>query len=384
MVVDWDHHACETIRVNQTAKHPAVMDWPLRECDVRELSYHSVGAGIDLVSGGPPCQPFSLGGKHNGPLDKRDMFPEAIRAVRELAPRAFIFENVRGLRRPAFSCYLEYIRDHLTFPELTIREDESWIDHANRLRQHRVEASGFSGLSYRVSLGVLNAADFGVPQKRDRMIMVGFRSDLDVDWSFPQPTHSLDALLWEQWVTGAYWERHRVASGIRPGMPDSVRRRVDRLQGFDFRPPLQPWRTVRDTFAGLPDPELNPANCEPMLNHRFQHGARSYPGHTGSPYDEPAKVLKAGDHGVPGGENMLARVNGTCRYFSVREAARLQTFPDDYRFPGSWTETMRQIGNAVPIELGHALAKQLRECLGIAEANRSTAIGDRCVAGAAL
>jgi DNA (cytosine-5)-methyltransferase 1 len=67
--------------------------------------------------------------------------------------------------------------------------------------------------------------------------------------------------------------------------------------------------------------------------------------------DQPAKTLKAGDHGVPGGENMLAYPDGRVRYFTVRESARLQTFPDSYIFSSSWTESMRQIGNAVPVTL---------------------------------
>ena len=368
LVVDWDRHACDTIRENQAASHPAVAGWPLRQCDVRDLDFRSLGPGVDLVSGGPPCQPFSLGGKHHGPLDQRDMFPEAIRAVRELSPKAFIFENVRGLWRPAFSRYLEYIRDHLTFPELTTRADESWLDHASRLRQHCNvgSASRYKGLEYRTSLGILNAADFGVPQKRERMIMVGFRADLNIDWSFPKPTHSPEALLWDKWISGVYWDRYRIAKKDRPTMPNNFRRRVERLRGFDFPPPLEPWRTVRDAIAELPDPEFERTASQCVPNHQFNPGARAYPGHTGSTYDEPAKVLKAGDHGVPGGENMLARGDGTCRYFSVREAARLQTFPDTYGFPGSWTETMRQIGNAVPVVLGHALADSVRQCLTVA------------------
>ena len=386
LVVDWDRHACDTIRDNQAASHPAVAGWPLRQCDVRELDFRSLGPGVDLVSGGPPCQPFSLGGKHHGPLDKRDMFPEAIRAVRELSPKAFIFENVRGLWRPAFSRYLEYIRDHLTFPELTTRADESWLDHASRLRQHCNvgSASRYKDLEYRTSLGILNAADFGVPQKRERMIMVGIRADLNINWSFPKPTHSPDALLWDKWISGAYWDRHRIAKKDHPAMPDNVCRRVERLRGFNFPPPLEPWRTVRDAIAELPDPEFDPIASQSVLNHQFNPGARAYPGHTGSTYDEPAKVLKAGDHGVPGGENMLARGDGTCRYFSVREAARLQTFSDSYRFPGSWTETMRQIGNAVPVVLGRVLADSVRECLDGSTSRRETAVANSDANGAAL
>src|SRR5437763_173387 len=93
-----------------------------------------------------------------------------------------------------------------------------------------------------------------------------------------------------------------------------------------------PWLTVRDAISDLPNPERFPNNNVP--DHRFYPGAKSYIGHTGSPLDEPAKTLKAGDHGVPGGENMLASPDGSLRYFTVREAARLQTFPDDYIFEG--------------------------------------------------
>jgi DNA (cytosine-5)-methyltransferase 1 len=79
--------------------------------------------------------------------------------------------------------------------------------------------------------------------------------------------------------------------------------------------------------------------------------------------DEPSKTIKAGAHGVPGGENMIVLDDGTLRYYTVRESARIQTFPDKYHFHGSWTESMRQIGNAVPVKLanliGSSIAKQL-------------------------
>jgi DNA (cytosine-5)-methyltransferase 1 len=126
-----------------------------------------------------------------------------------------------------------------------------------------------------------------------------------------------------------------------------------------------PWRTVRDAIADLPDPETKAALKVP--NHMFQGGARSYPGHTGSPLDLPAKTLKAGDHGVPGGENMLVKANGDVRYFTVRESARIQTFPDGFRFHGSWSETMRQLGNAVPVLLAQRVASSVAEKLAIAE-----------------
>lgn len=119
--------------------------------------------------------------------------------------------------------------------------------------------------------------------------------------------------------------------------------------------------TVRDAICDLPDPEKRTWNH--VANHNFNPGARSYVGHTGSPLDEPGKTLKAGDHGVPGGENMIARADGSVRYFTVREAARLQTFPDDYTFRGAWTEAMRQLGNAVPVRLAEAVARSVAQKL---------------------
>ena len=114
------------------------------------------------------------------------------------------------------------------------------------------------------------------------------------------------------------------------------------------------WQTVRDALAGLPDPH-DVAKASAIPNHELRLGARSYPGHTGSDIDEPAKTLKAGGHGVPGDENMIRLRDGSIRYFTTRESARLQTFPDDYVFAGSWTESMRQIGNAVPVMLAHTM-----------------------------
>jgi DNA (cytosine-5)-methyltransferase 1 len=102
---------------------------------------------------------------------------------------------------------------------------------------------------------------------------------------------------------------------------------------------------------------------EAWPNHVLIPGARSYQGHTGSPLDEPSKTLKAGDHGVPGGENTIVMENGTVRYLTIREAARIQTFPDEYFFPGAWTESMRQLGNAVPVKLSEIVARSILDHL---------------------
>jgi len=366
-VIEWNPDACETFRDNQRQHRHHVDEWPLHEADVRTFDYRPLGNDVMIVSGGPPCQPFSMGGKHRGHLDKRDMFPEAVRAVRELRPKAFIFENVKGLRRETFATYFEYVRLQLTYPGLVRDEYEPWRDHCRRLEKHHTSRQVRS--EYNVVSELLNAANYGVPQRRERVFIVGFRSDLGVEWSFPKPTHSEEALIHSKWIAGDYWDRHEVAKRHRPKLEDRQSSRLERLKrGELFAEGRVAWRTVRDAIADLPDPEKFLDNKVP--NHRFNPGARSYKGHTGSRLDEPAKTLKAGDHGVPGGENMLARADGTVRYFTVREAARLQTFPDDYIFRGAWTEAMRQLGNAVPVLLAETVARSIAERLTSLKANQ--------------
>lgn len=353
-VVEWNRDACSTLRRNQQRGVKPVSDWPeIYEGDVRAFDFSKIGL-VDLAAGGPPCQPFSLGGKHGAHRDRRDMWPEAVRAVRELRPRTFLFENVRGLTRPAFAEYFEHVILQLSFPEMERREHESWPEHRERLLKHKSSTRrSANGLRYRVAYRVLNACDYGIPQRRERVFVVGFREDLDVAWAFPEPTHSRDALRWSQRPDGEYWDRHAVSK--------RERRALARPADVLIVPTRKPWLTVRDALAGLPEPRETDALG--VLNHRMQPGARAYAGHTGSALDEPAKTLKAGGHGVPGGENMLAYPDGRVRYFSVRESARLQTFPDDYEFQGAWGEAMRQIGNAVPVQLGRVVAEAVSAAL---------------------
>lgn len=365
VVVEWDRWACDTLRQNKERGYPLVCDWPIHEGDVRSFPWSDIPQDIDLLAGGPPCQPFSMGGKHRAFDDHRDMFPATVEIVRRLRPKAFIVENVKGLTRSSFSNYYHYIQYQLEFPELPRRANEDWFEHFQRLQgEHSSGKEHGRGLTYRVAPTLVNAANYGVPQKRERVFIVGFRADLDVQWSFPGETHSLDALLYAQWVSGEYWERHKIAKKGRPTLPDRLAGHVRRLAQSSLIASLQPWQTLRDALVGLPDPEKGSGG---FADHKFQPGARSYPGHTGSPLDYPAKTLKAGDHGVPGGENMMVRDDGTVRYLTVRESARVQTFPDGYLFHGSWSEAMRQLGNAVPVVLAQRVATSVAEELIEAE-----------------
>lgn len=125
---EWDRDSCENIKSNITAGYDAVKNWNVIQTDVREIDYKRY-KGVEFVTGGSPCQPFSLGGKHRVYNDERDMFPEAVRAVRELKPKGFIFENVRGLLRKSFASYFNYIILQLTYPEIIRKKDMDWTEH---------------------------------------------------------------------------------------------------------------------------------------------------------------------------------------------------------------------------------------------------------------
>lgn len=347
--VEWNEHACHTLRQN----YPPDL---VHQADINTVNFDQFGP-VDLIAGGPPCQPFSLGGKHKGNLDKRDLFPQAIRAINSCQPKAFIFENVKGLLRQSFSSYFEYVLLRLTYPNASSPQEQPWEEHLATLEKIHTEGR-YAGLKYNVVFRLLNAADYGIPQVRERVIIVGIRDDLQCQWSFPDKTHSLDALLWSQYVTGTYWQRHDIKPAALACLTPQTRRRAEKLRSiYGFIPPnTRPWQTVRDALGQLPPPDPT-GTFHP--EHILREGARSYPGHTGSYIDLPAKAIKAGVHGVPGGENMVRYQDGTVRYFTIYEAKKIQTFPDAYQITGAWTEAMRQIGNAVPVQLGQLVAQSL-------------------------
>ncbi len=326
--------------------------------DIKDFDLERLN-NIDVVAGGPPCQPFSLGGKHKADRDSRDMFPYAIRAIEKLQPKAFIFENVKGLLRETFSNYFKYIILRLTYPSFTAEANSDWQQHLGELQ--RISHLSYAGTKYNVQFKLINAANYGVPQARERVVIIGIRSDLNCFWQFPKETHSEDRLFWDMYVTEQYWEKHKIPRSERPLIDKSVKDKIGRLTkkyGM-IEPSFSPWQTVRDALGNLPDPMSNHG----MPDHVFRDGARIYPGHTGSILDLPAKTIKAGDHGVPGGENMIRFPDGKVRYLTVFEAKRLQTFPDDFVIKGGWGESMRQIGNAVPVLLAETMGNSLMKTL---------------------
>ncbi len=363
LVTEIDKHACSTLlfNANEGVKH--FKDWPVIAADVSVLDFKKI-MGIDLLSGGPPCQPFSIGGSHKGPSDHRNMWPEALRAVKESKPKAFLFENVRGLLRPAFASYLEFLQLSLSYPNKYLH-GEAWT---KQLKKLQLLSKTNSKPSYRVLVQAVNAADYGAAQKRHRTILWGIRADL-VDKITPlQPTHSREALVWSQWVSEDYWRRHGISRPSNKNISRQDRRILTKLRISKIKPSEKPWVTIRDVIGDLPKPV---SNQELVSNHLLHPGARLYAGHTGSFWDEPAKALKAGAHGVPGGENVIVNSKRKGRYFTVREMIRLQGLPDTFSISQSWMRAIRQLGNAVPVQIGNVFGKYIYSKISKNETSKS-------------
>lgn len=383
-------NACETLVSNRAYRfEPSTEDPPIPEVgerppliagDVGKVDFEYLKARVDVLAGGPPCQPFSLGGVARGDEDDRNGFPHIFRAIRQIEPRAVICENVRGLLRKSFMPYFDYIKRELALPFEERAEGSSWQDHDEVLRGLLESGLTAEHQHYEVRHFPVNAADYGVPQIRKRVIIAAFRKDIGIDWSrfeeLVRPQYSEESLYLDM-LDGVYWERHpEVPAAVR----EKVLARISQLPLAVAAPDRRlPWRTLRDALKGIdgqsPLPPIDRLDrTEHHLGGFSEHigwpGARVYPGHTPNELDRPAKTVKAGVHGVPGGESVLLLDDGTHRYMTVRETARVMTFPDRWRLAGARGEQMRQLGNAVPVLLGRVFADAVATVLDDAERPR--------------
>jgi DNA (cytosine-5)-methyltransferase 1 len=358
-LVEWWKPAARVLRHNAERQPTLWKPDSVIEKDVNQAVDELGERGtVQLVAGGPPCQPFSLAGAHVGDTDERNQFPSALRVVRKLRPELVVFENVPGLLRPTFEPYLDYVKAQLRRPDIKpLDSDELWDHHHERIRASKEEPT------YRVYQEEVDAADLGVPQSRKRVFIIAIRADVTGagTWDKIPTTHSRDRLLHDQYVTGTYWQGHGLPI---PTIPNRLVRHVARLQltGVDEKP--ERWRTLRDALRHVPEPMTTNDDTE-WPDHKAIPGARSYAKHTGSPMDMPSKTIKAGVHGVAGGEAMLRELDGSVRYLSVREAALVQGFPRDYQFPGPRSRVMGVIGNAVAVTVAATIGLTLREHTGL-------------------
>ena len=368
LAVELDKRACTTLRANVAEPHDPDIEqamtvespWPLIEGDVRGVDFSPWLDEVDVVAGGVPCQPWSLGGVHKGYDDPRNLWPELFRVVRETRPKAVIAENVKGLLRPSFKPYYEYIINELSAPYEERVDGEDWRDHDKRLRKALARNTLDPYDQYDVKYLLVNAADYGVPQIRWRVFVVAFRHDLGLeDWQFPASTHA-DSLLLGSQTSGEYWDEHRVPERYR--YKPAITSNLDIDRGRDMRR----WRTLRDALrypTALKEPIGDKVEHPDHLHHYGWPGARQYDGHTPNDLDRPTKTVKAGVHGVPGGETVLRRQDGSIRYMTVREVSRVMTFPDRWWLAGPRGEQMRQLGNAVPVVLAETMAESVANAL---------------------
>lgn len=300
--VEWDRDACDTF----AKAHPAA---DVIEGDVNAVTWRQWRDQVEVLVGGPPCQPWSSGGKRLGSDDPRDGWPAFVRALREVRPLAFVAENVAGFGAGARG-------------------------HQLRALIVELEAVGFH-----VKAQVLNAADFGVPQKRHRLVIVGLRDHL---FTFPVPAF------------GPGRDRAWTAAGavIGPqasGLPNpSI---VTYAKSPDIRP--HPYDGQVYNGGGRPIDLSRPA---PTL-------LASMGGNKTPWIDTEGIVPEYHRHLLAGGKPREGRVPGA-RRITLEEAALLQTFPAGMHFAGARSSCYRQIGNAVPPQLAFAVGSALRQQLG--------------------
>ncbi len=281
-LVEFDKHACATLRMNRPM-------WNVIEGDLRKFSGEPF-KGIDLLAGGVPCPPFTVAGKQLGADDERDLFPEALRLITEIQPKAVMLENVSGFTKAKFDGY------------------------RNKIIK-RLERDG-----YYVEWRVLNASDFGVPQLRPRFILVGLKARYANYFSWPVPQAKqvtvgetlFDLMASNGWLGAENWKKG--AMKIAPTLVGGSKKHG----GPDLGPTRakRQWAEMR-VYGNRIANEVPDTNC-------------------------PLDFMPS---------------------LTLRMAARIQGFPDDWNFYGGKTAAYRQIGNAFPPPVACAVGKQIYDAL---------------------
>lgn len=294
---EFDPDACETF----AKAHPAA---EVISRDVNTLSFASWKGKVDVLVGGPPCQPWSTGGKRLGVDDPRDGWPAFIKALKEISPQAFIAENVSGFAAGGRKEYLHRLVQNL--------ED----------------------LGFNVQTGVVNAADYGVPQRRLRLLIVGIRG---MAYRFPNSTHGSDSN--NPWCSAG-----EIIGAAPVGLSNPAI--ITYARNPDIRP--NPYDGHVYNGGGRPIDLSKPA---PTLLASM--------GGNKTPWIDTQGIVPAYHaHLMSGGIPRVGVVPGA-RRITVEEAALLQTFPPGMHFVGRRSSCYRQIGNAVPPRLAEVIGRQL-------------------------
>lgn len=302
-----DKWACNTLRNNRP-------NWNVLEGDVKNFSFKDFRGKVNVVTGGFPCQAFSYAGKKLGLKDARGtLFYEFARAVKEVRPEICIGENVRGLKSHDGGKTLEGMISIL---------DEIGYKVVSPVR-------------------VLKAINYNVPQKRERLILVGVRKDVDINYEYPR----------------AYSKIYNLEDALKKGtlfdsdvpLSDGAKYPEHKKKVLDLVPPRGYWRDLPIDIQK-----------EYMQKSFYLSG-----GKTGMArrigWDEPSLTLTCS----PAQKQTERCHPDETRPFTVREYARIQTFPDDWIFSGSTSQQYKQIGNAVPVnlakEIGYSIISFLNQ-----------------------
>ena len=305
--VEIEEKFCETLKMN-TGKGKRFSKSKVNCIDIRKYSAKNLGQ-IDFIIGGPPCQTFSAAGRRaNGVLGTTDargvLFSEYVRLLTELSPRGFLFENVYGI--------------------VGAQNGEAWRE----IRQ------AFSAVGYNLFYRIVDAADYGVPQHRERMIIVGLKEGT---FKFPRPTHGPDSINKQ-----SFYNAETAVRGVQSRETAESNRLGGRFanllddipQGLNYSfyteemghpNPIFAWRSKFSDFLYKADP------------------------------DTPVRTIKASGGAYTG------PLHWENRFFNYEEYKRLQTFPDDYEISGNKKTAVQQIGNSVPPQLARMMAIAIRQ-----------------------
>lgn len=302
MLNEVNHDACETLRRNCPT-------WHIAEGDVHNLHFDKYKDKVDLITGGFPCQAFSYAGNKGGFDDARGtLFFELARAVKEVRPKVFLCENVKGLASHDSGRTLKVIRNVIAELGYTLVEPR-----------------------------VLQAIKYKVPQKRERLIMVAIRNDLAKKASFhwPSPYYRIMTLRDALYKGELYDKDVPPSEGQR--YPEKKRKVMELVPMGGY------WRDLPDNIQR-----------EYMGGSYHLEGGKTGMARRLS-LDEPSLTLTCSP-----AQKQTERCHPTeTRPLTVREYARIQTFPDDWQFAGNLAAQYRQIGNAVPVNLAYAVGRAI-------------------------
>lgn len=294
--VEFDKACCETLRNNRP-------NWNVVCDDIHNVDFTEFRDKIDIVTGGFPCQAFSFAGKKLGFEDTRGtLFHEFARCVQEVQPKMFLAENVRGL-----------------------------ISH-DKGRTLTTILDVFQSLGYHTQYKVLNACYYGVGQKRERIVIIGIRNDLDIEFEYPEAD--------KQWTT--------LADALKD-CPESqgVQYSERKKKVLDLVPAGGCWINLPDDVA------------KDYMGASYYSGGGRRGMARRIAWNEPCLTLTCS----PSQKQTERCHPDETRPFTVREYARIQSFPDDWNFSGGIGDQYKQIGNAVPVEMARRIGLQLKKSI---------------------